>query len=290
MKKIKVILVTGFLGSGKTSFLKFLLDRYSGIKRVAVIQNEFNGTGVDAKELQQGEWKFSLIEINNGSIFCVCQFSNFRDRLDELHHQYDPDMLIIEATGLADPLAAGSLFNNDKHYYLSSVVCIVDAVNFNIASKAVRAVNNQIKAADKVLINKSDLVSQEELRQVREDVALINPFATILETSYSYSPGINMDDQESLFERPEGELSQFPPDVESEIIRSHKSMSMKELDEFMKSIPSNVIRIKGYIKLEEDKNCMIQYVMGRGEVKYLQKNISGTELVKISFRVPSDRI
>ena len=290
MKKIKVRLVTGFLGSGKTSFLKFLLDRYSGRKRVAVIQNEFNGTGVDAKELQQGEWNFSLIEINNGSIFCVCQFSNLKEKLRELHSLYDPEMLVIEATGLADPLAAGALFNNDQHYYLSSVVCIVDAVNFNIASKAVRAVNNQIKAADKVLINKSDLVSQEELRQVREDVALINPFATILETSYSYFPGINMDDQESLFERPEGELSQFPPDVESEIIRNHKSMSLKELDEFMKSIPSNVIRIKGYIKLEEDKSCMIQYVMGRGEVKYLQKNISGTELVKISFRVPDGRI
>lgn len=285
MKKSKLIIVTGFLGSGKTSFLKFLLGRYSGKYKLAIIQNEFSGSNIDAFELKNSKWKFELVEINNGSVFCICQFSNFTEQLNILKSTYNPDYIILEVTGLADPMAIGAIFNNNSDFYLSKIVTVVDAVNYIVARKAIMAVDNQIRVADLVLINKSDLIKNvSELEQIQNFIFELNPSVTIVTTYHSGYSDFTIEDENELKLRQSGNLSQPNPNIISEVFKTTNSMTKRELDSFILSLPDNLIRMKGYIKLENNKSCFVQYVMGKSDLLFSDNPVSGTELIKISFR------
>lgn len=284
MRKTKLLVVTGFLGSGKTSFLKFLLEKYSDNQKIAVIQNEFSGLNIDAVELKNTKWKFELVEINNGSVFCVCQFSNFREQLSLLHNDYNPDLVVLEATGLADPLAIGTIFNNNPEYFLYKIVTIVDAHNYMVASKAVMAVNNQIRVADVILINKCDLVIDSEIDVIKSKLNELNPSALIVESNYSEYRDFNLDEESESAIKSDGELSQPNPDIVSEVYRESRAFTVEELEGFIKNLPSQLIRMKGFIKLEGGRSCSVQFVSGQLDVKMNDNPVSRTELIKISYR------
>lgn len=98
MAKIPFYLVTGFLGSGKTTLLKRYLDKYSDEKKIAVIQNEFAEINVDSRELRKTGKSFELLEMNNGSVFCVCLLGDFVSSLSDFILQHHPDMIVLEAS------------------------------------------------------------------------------------------------------------------------------------------------------------------------------------------------
>ena len=81
MPAIPMQLVTGFLGSGKTTFLKNYLDEFSGSRKIGIIQNEFSEVNIDTLEIQQNKPGFEILEVNNGSVFCVCLLGSFVDSL-----------------------------------------------------------------------------------------------------------------------------------------------------------------------------------------------------------------
>ena len=112
-----LILISGFLGSGKTTLLKNLLSLHKG-KRIAVIQNEFAPSGVDGKELQLTDTSFKLVEINNGSVFCVCLLSNFIENITKLITEYNPEIIYLEASGISDPISICELLNNEAINFL----------------------------------------------------------------------------------------------------------------------------------------------------------------------------
>lgn len=284
MRKTKLIIVTGFLGSGKTSFLKFILEKYSMNYKIAVIQNEFSGLNVDAVELRNSSWRFELVEINNGSVFCVCQFPNFKEQLSLIHKQYNPDFVILEATGLADTLAIGTIFNNNPEYYLYKVVTVVDAVNYLISSKAVMSVNNQIKVADLILLNKADLVSEERVELIKTGLKNLNPNAVIYNSIFSEYPHFNIDEASEYSLKVTGELSQPNPEIVSEVFKENRAFTREELDRFINNLPSKLIRMKGYVKLTDNRSCSLQYVSGHLDIIMYDRPITRTELISISFR------
>ena len=126
----KIVLLTGFLGSGKTTLLKDILSHFSNKYKIGVIQNEYSEVSTDSQDLKHTKWKFDLIELNKGSIFCICLYSDFRQELERLVKESQPDVIFIEASGLADPISIGSLLDDSKYFYLSNVITIVDAVTF----------------------------------------------------------------------------------------------------------------------------------------------------------------
>jgi G3E family GTPase len=175
-KKVPVTILTGFLGAGKTTLLRYLLTASHG-KRIAIIENEFSlGMGIEgmiAMSGVDGADMSNFFELNNGCICCTVK-DNLLATLEQLVlHKDRFDYILIETTGVANPGPVISVFWADEgmesSLKLDGVVCVVDCVNIEgyLNSETTRLdVSQQICYADRLLLNKSDLVIDET--QVRE--------------------------------------------------------------------------------------------------------------------------
>lgn len=185
--KLLVTIITGFLGSGKTTVLSHWLE-HPMFQRVSVIVNEFGQAGLDQRVLRQIEEKTVLL-----SGGCAC--CNIRDDLvKELaamidsrdRGELDVDRVVIETTGLADPAPILFSIMTDSvlrhHYQVDCVVTCLDAVNGSFQLEHTSESVKQIATADKVLLTKTDLAKEEELPALIDRVEEINPSAVILKT------------------------------------------------------------------------------------------------------------
>ena len=172
MKKIPFHIVSGFLGSGKTTFLKRIIKQYSTVKKVGIIQNEFAPSNIDGAELKKSGGDFNLLEINNGSVFCVCLLGDFVRSFEKFIDEYLPDVVIIEASGLSDTTSITEIVSAGKlaeKIYLASNWCIVDAQNFAKLGAMKQRVLHQLRMADVTVINKVDLL-KGNLAEVESEI------------------------------------------------------------------------------------------------------------------------
>ncbi len=284
MTKIPFHLVTGFLGSGKTTFLKNLLTQYADKKRIAVIQNEFAETGIDGKELQTGGWKFDLLEVNKGSVFCICLFSDFRVQLSDFIEKYQPDLVLLEATGLADPISIAELLmdeNLKRQVYLAKVWTIIDAVHYE-KIKLMPAVKNQLVIADNIIVNKCDLINSDNKTLLETELKNINPLAKIILTSYCQ---FEIDDlltvkNESINGKPVGTIK----DIRNLVYRTPYAIKRKNLEYLISILNEDIFRLKGYVVLDNNEAVMIQSVFGQTTLHSVDKSISSTEIICIGNR------
>jgi G3E family GTPase len=184
--KIPVTLVTGFLGSGKTTMISRLV-RHPEMDRVAVVINEMGEIGIDNDLVRMSSENVSLLA--NGCLCCAVR-TDLQETLRELFGERragripDFDRVIVETTGLADPGPVIQTLSNDSmlgaHYRLDGVVTLVDAVNAPDQLARQPEATQQIALADRIFITKSDLVDAEAVRALRADIAAINPNADIL--------------------------------------------------------------------------------------------------------------
>ncbi len=177
--KIPVTVITGYLGAGKTTLLNHILGGQRE-RKVAVIVNEFGEVGVDGQLIVQDDDE-QLVEFNNGCLCCTVRgdlietIGRLQERADQL------DAILIETTGLADPAPVASTFFVSEEVRartrLDAFVTVVDAVN--IAKNLEQSVEaqEQVAFADIVLVNKTDLVSEEQLAHVERQVRALNPLA-----------------------------------------------------------------------------------------------------------------
>lgn len=282
MSSIPLQLITGFLGSGKTTFLKNYLDEFSGSRKIGIIQNEFSAVNVDSVELHQDKSGFELLEINNGSVFCVCLLGSFVDSLAAFIDQIQPDELILEASGMSDPLSIGQILQSPKlkqKVYLDRVWCLVDAVNFEKITGLQIRVNHQIRIADTVIVNKTDLVDckQDKLLHLIKN---LNPFADILLTSFAK---ISFESKKPVMKfLPPGEKAENGrPGLESQVIKSNRLITPEKLAGFLKEIQEGRIRCKGYINLHSNLKIFLQGSFGQTTIQEVNYFASPTEFVVI---------
>ncbi len=283
MKKIPFHIISGFLGSGKTTFLKHIIDQYSSEKKIGIIQNEFAPANIDGAVLKQSGKDFNLLEINNGSVFCVCLLGDFVKSLDKFVDEYQPDDIIIEASGLSDTtsiseiIAASSLA--DK-IYLASNWCIVDAPNFAKVGFMKQRVSHQLRMADIVVINKTDLVDTG-IAEVRDEIKKINPFAEIRETTFC-----NID-----FELGNSPISKFyfseveamkEPKINSMVLKSARKTSCQSLEIFLNEWAPKSYRIKGFVNLTNGKIAAVQCTFETIEIIEMENTFRPTEIIAIS--------
>ena len=111
---IPLNLINGFLGSGKTTFLLHYLDTFAGGRKIGVIQNEFSPAGIDGELITRQGKAYRLLEVNNGSVFCVCLLGGFINSLSSFIDDYAPDEIIMEASGMSDPSLSDRYFNHQN--------------------------------------------------------------------------------------------------------------------------------------------------------------------------------
>ena len=185
-KRIPVTVITGFLGSGKTTLVNRILGEQHG-RRVAVIVNEFGEVSVDGQLILNDDQE-ELVEFNNGCLCCTVR-GDLIDTLARLKERADLDAILIETTGLADPApVASTFFVADEiraDTRIDSFVTLADAVNLEKNLAQSHEAQEQIAFADIILINKTDLVSGEQLAEIERHIRGFNPIAKIYHTEHS---------------------------------------------------------------------------------------------------------
>lgn len=208
--KVPITIVTGYLGAGKTTLLNYILTAQHG-KKVAVIMNEFGDSLDIEKSLtvnKDGESVEEWLEVGNGCICCSVKDTGVNAIESLMEKKGKFDYILLETTGLADPGNLAPLFWVDEGLastiYLDGIVTLVDAKNIlrsldDPAGKVeghddddhgpvMTTAHVQISHADVIVINKSDLVSEEELQQVKDRIQSINGLAKFHVTKQSVVP------------------------------------------------------------------------------------------------------
>lgn len=190
MTKIPVIIITGFLGAGKTTLLNHLINSNHGM-RIAVLVNDFGSINIDA-ELIVGVEGEDTINLANGCICCTIRGDLHQAALRICERTDKPDYIIIETSGVSDPLGVAQTFlYTDLANYtaVDTILTLVDAAEFlNLPAENEVLAMDQVGTADIVVLNKTDLVDEVGLATVRQAIHEISPAARIFETSYGTVP------------------------------------------------------------------------------------------------------
>ena len=181
--KIPVTVLTGYLGAGKTTLLNRILSEPHG-KKFAVIVNEFGEIGIDNELVVNADEE--VFEMNNGCICCTVRGDLVRIIDGLMRRKGKFDAIIVETTGLADPAPVAQTFFMDEQVgaktKLDAVVTVADAKWLTDRLKDAPEAKNQIAFADVILLNKTDLVTPEELRELEARIRGLNPYARLHRT------------------------------------------------------------------------------------------------------------
>ena len=185
---LPVTIITGFLGSGKTTLLNYILTNQQGLK-TAVLVNEFGEIGIDNELIVSTDQ--DMVELNNGCICCTINDDLVNAVYNILEKQQKIDYLVVETTGLADPLPVALTFLGTElrdFTRLDSIITLVDSENFSLDLFNSEAAYNQIAYGDIILLNKTDLVSSDRVDQLEARVREIKAGARVMRTTKSQVP------------------------------------------------------------------------------------------------------
>lgn len=283
---VPVTILTGFLGAGKTSVLNHILKRNQG-RRIAVMVNDFGAINIDAALIVGVEGEQS-VSLSNGCICCTIRDDLLVETLRLLARPEPPDYIIVETSGVSDPIAVAMTFREMEiggAIHIDSILTVIDADQFEDALRDYEDLAlNQLRAADIVILNKVDLVQpvyREALknRWIRKTV----PQARIVETTFGAVPlelviGVGSYDAERLAAQPRPDIhvheqtsaaGETPPhehhDHEQDAHehhdhtlvfdtwswRSDRPLSFERLRHTLKSLPVAIYRVKGVVQLLE---------------------------------------
>lgn len=311
-----VYLISGFLGSGKTTFLNHMLKEIPPDLKLLVLMNEFGEESIDGALVEDPE--LEMVEISKGSIFCACVKGDFIKALYRIAFVIKPEALVIEASGVANPTDIGrDLFNPMfKGMYKSlEKVCLIDAENFLEQYEIFTALEKQIEAADKFIINKMDLTDKSIIDQTKKVILKHNSNATFVETSFARvdlsdmfnfvsrtddviskkleeeTTLLNDDALEEMVDRIlEDEAAQVtPPDKMISIAFRWLSGSVDDFRRIADKLPSDVIRAKGFI-FENGQSYLYSHVGHSFDIqpfegsRLLDKSVNRVVVIRREFK------
>lgn len=276
----KLYLVTGFLGVGKTTFLKKFIGSFEG-QRLHVIVNEYGKEGIDGKLLS--EVGTVLNEINNGSIFCSCRLDKFEEVLQKALES-QPDVILIEASGLSNPTNVRKIMAQEDKFpgleYMGSI-CLLDAKRFHKVYETATVVKKQISISDIILINKTDLVSEEELKNVYQILRAHRPDIPVFETTYGQIK------EEWIAQMKKPPLSTEVPEIQTKditlrsyILEISEEFTAYELEKFVEMFLADTYRVKGFVKLQ-GKTYLLDCVGSLFQMKEYAKETSSLNSIVI---------
>ena len=268
-----VTIITGFLGSGKTSLLNHILNNAQELK-VAVLVNEFGDINIDAQLLVSADQ--TMVELSNGCICCTINESLVDAVYEVLERKDRIDYLVIETTGLADPLPIMMTFVGTELKDLTrldSVLGVVDAETFGPKLLLHPVYSNQLVYSDVILLNKTDLVSADALATIEQDIHLLKSGARILSCSLDSSSDlplsaildVGLADVET-YALSERELSDHlvSDRFVSIPFRSDRPFDLTKFEHFLtQQITENIFRAKGILWFEGQPQRYIFQLAGK---------------------------
>ncbi|MBR6473058.1 MAG: GTP-binding protein [Firmicutes bacterium] len=280
---IKLVMLTGFLGSGKTTLLQKLIDEYADHK-IGVLINEFGAVSVDSEIID--DKGVQMTELSNGSIFCACLKDQFVDALVKLSGR-DLEYLFIEASGLADPANMVDLLKGIEPYLAQKydyvhAFCIVDGTNFIDMIEVLESLRHQVFFSDIIVINKTDLITNETEAEIRSAIREINPEASVISASYCDFDIVKATDSPSgLSDRSEDTTNAFENRPQTIVLKERKPVIYEDLDAFIKEIAGSTYRIKGF--LHTDRGGVKLDCVGENiSIEPWEKEIKDAKVVLIS--------
>jgi len=271
-KKMEIFLVSGFLGAGKTTFVKHLLtSKLRGVGKVALIVNEVGDIGIDGT-LLSGQ-NVDMIEIASGCICCTLK-TDFARAIQEIHDRVHPDFLVVEATGVAQPgEILDAVYEPPANTYsrLRHLVTVVDTDFFKAREVLGPFYNNQISCADTILLNKIDLVLPELLREIQALVREINPDARVFTTQYcAVDPhdllGVGLyegNERQHEDRKPAHHQHDHPEEggFQAFSFEGKRPFDKEKLKEFLQTLPPTLFRLKGWVRFP-DSYALLNFTAG----------------------------
>ncbi|MFT8321271.1 MAG: GTP-binding protein [Bacillus sp. (in: firmicutes)] len=267
MNKAEIYILSGFLGSGKTTLLKELLKKEKEENRkVAVLMNEFGSISIDSNEVDND---IPLKELLGGCVCCTIQ-EKLEAQLQSLLIEEKPDVIYLETTGAAHPVETmdsilSPLFVNKLQ--LKGIITVIDGkqwLNRQSFSPVIQQLLlEQVRHANLILINKQDLLKEEEKAALTFELQSINAQAFALLTSYSKVPYNKVKELQVHFNGRVAKTTITSLQLSSFVYTFEHSISADKFDSFLRSLPETIYRIKGYVPFSHAKYpSLFQYSYG----------------------------
>jgi G3E family GTPase len=267
MARKPVTVLSGFLGSGKTTLLNHVLKGGHGL-RIAVMVNDFGDVNID-KDLIVGQTG-EVVELSGGCVCCAIRGDLLESARALLASERDFDYVIVETSGLAEPLTVAQTFlvpELEQSYRLDAVVTVVDAANVEACLARDQTAVGQISVADLLVMNKLDLVAPEDVDRLRPLLAGINRDARVLPSINGNVPPNLLLDIEA--HRPEASQSRSDRHdhavhsaVQSVAFEDPIELDYDKLDAFLQALPEGVYRAKGTVAVRGLKRRVIFHRVG----------------------------
>ncbi|MDR7247070.1 MULTISPECIES: CobW family GTP-binding protein [Priestia] len=296
MKKINISILGGFLGSGKTTLLQNILkEEKKRNRKVAVLLNEIGEHSVDTDIIGT---KIPLKELLNGCICCTLK-NELEIQLLSLYQQHQPDVIYIETTGVAHPLEVLDACLSPiiaPFIDIKSIISVVDLKRwmdrYELNQSLQKLLVEQIRYSDYLLLNKSDLVTDKEQSSIQKEIIKINPKAKINLTTYAQVSLEEINHSNRSCGATHEELHvHHHLHIQTMTYQFEGSVIKKEFDEWIKNLPNNIYRIKGFLQFEDDQvhTHLFQYSY-RSPYSFPQKKTFPKNLVFIGKDFDLDRL
>ncbi|OLO40423.1 cobalamin biosynthesis protein [Alkalihalophilus pseudofirmus] len=301
MKQTEIYILSGFLGSGKTTLLKTLLQYEKQVgRKVGVVMNEIGKVSIDSTAIPKD---LPLKELLDGCVCCTI-IDQFEEQLGKLLEENDLDAIYIETTGAAHPLEVYDACMSPSlatKIYMRGIITLVDLTLWSKQHTLDPVVGEliweQIKHADLLLLNKSDLISESDQASTLYTIQSINPKAFAVFTTYAdINPalvnGISLQEKEKTSKLTIDQLT-----LQTFVYTFQQPISHERFEAFITNVPASIYRIKGFVRFIES-NMLYSFQYSNGQPILLPDMMDypttlvfiGTQLDKISLEQSLEKL
>lgn len=268
-----VTILSGFLGSGKTTLLRRILKEQHGLK-FAVIINELGEIGLDAALLSGPQ---DFVKMDNGCLCCVLS-EELVSTIGKLKDRMDYDAVILETTGVADPLPIAWPFLRPEfksYFRFAAIVTVVDVLNFHDMMSFAEEVRMQIERADYIYLSKTDLATVQQCAEVQTELLRINSNARLVSQSDDVVSLLFASDEEILSNVEKRRFHKHH-DVRSfdsvSFDLQSQSLALEVMEDFFEKLPREIFRAKAIFRNKTDGRIIaLHSVCGRVDFHEIQQ-------------------